>query len=156
MKKQTNVLVPAMDSVLAPAGFQRRGASWSRRFDDVVQLVELQRSSFGEQYYLNVGLWLTTLGPVPQRLRERDMHVRLRVDVALPGEMKHRLTDALDLENGLTSEARSAAVTAIASTTVLGWLSDWSSAQGIAAALRSHPLSVAFILRVAQEALRVQ
>jgi hypothetical protein len=113
-------------------------------------MVDLQRSSYGEQYYLNVGLWLTDIAPVPPKVRERDLHVRLRVDVALEKAQAIRLAQALDLEAVLPSEQRTAVVTETLEGVVVPWLEQWSTIRGVGAAMAAGPLSKALVVREAR------
>ena len=56
---------------LAVLGFKKRGNSWYRSNDEVVQVVNLQKSQWGEQYYENLGVLIRilddTLMPRPAR-----------------------------------------------------------------------------------------
>ena len=76
-------------------GFVRRGrVSWYRRGADLIQVVNLQKSQWGEQYYVNVSYWLLPLGSAKWP-REQDCHVRMRCDDAIrSGRRIHQSLDA--------------------------------------------------------------
>ncbi|MFD9901921.1 DUF4304 domain-containing protein [Mesorhizobium sp. NPDC059025] len=66
---------------LVAAGFRKtRPRNWVRRTDDVVQLVNLQRSQWSkEDNYLNFALWPLVMGEPPS-LSESRFPFRLRVE----------------------------------------------------------------------------
>lgn len=65
--KTKNPLRLALEDVLGPAGFTRKGDSWYRRSEEIVEVVNLQKSQWGAQFYLNYGIWLRALGEEPFR-----------------------------------------------------------------------------------------
>ncbi|HEY0880108.1 MAG TPA: DUF4304 domain-containing protein [Archangium sp.] len=77
------MLVAALNEALVPAGFKKKTSSWFRRSDEVTEVVNLQRSRFGPQHYLNFGLWLCTLGAETFPRAER-CHVYTRVESLVP------------------------------------------------------------------------
>jgi hypothetical protein len=58
-------MVP-LESAIAPElkarGFKKKGHTWWRDGDEVVQVLNLQQSPFGEQLYVNLGVYLKRLG----------------------------------------------------------------------------------------------
>jgi hypothetical protein len=44
--------------VLRDAGFSFRSGSWYRPTPDVIQIVNLQKSRFGPDHFINIGWWL--------------------------------------------------------------------------------------------------
>jgi hypothetical protein len=88
--------------MLHKAGFNRRGKrNWVRTPQDIVQLVNLQKSEFSEEEYLNVALWPTALGSAglhpeykyPIRARIQDL---LGEEAAVDADHINRLIDDLD------------------------------------------------------------
>jgi hypothetical protein len=57
--------------ILRPSGFKREGATWRRRLAEVTQVLSLQKSKWGSQYYVNVGILIRALDdisrPKPQQ-----------------------------------------------------------------------------------------
>jgi Domain of unknown function (DUF4304) len=55
-----------LESAIAPElkarGFKKKGRTWWRDNDEVVQVLNLQQSPFGEQLYVNLGTYLKRLG----------------------------------------------------------------------------------------------
>jgi hypothetical protein len=57
-----NDLKSTIDSALKIGNFARKGHSWYLNGPDVIIVVNLQRSAWNEQYYINVGFWLKVFG----------------------------------------------------------------------------------------------
>ena len=61
----TNQLLAALAGVLEPAGYSRRGPLFSRRVEDVVHLVQLQKSQSSAADYvsatINLAIWVPAL-----------------------------------------------------------------------------------------------
>src|SRR5215472_12199781 len=111
MSRASNPLVTPMQDCLGQANFRCKGKTWSFANEEVVQLVNLQKSQWGNQYYINFAIWLKALGQPPRDLKEHQCHIRLRdsdlvEDDTLPKQ-------ALDLENQLDDRTRSEALKSI-------------------------------------------
>jgi hypothetical protein len=65
---------------MTAGGYTNRSGTWQRVGDHVHTVVTLQRSEYASTYYINVGWWLLALGDPPPRLKERECHVRMRVE----------------------------------------------------------------------------
>ena len=61
----TNQLLAALARVLKPVGFSRRGSLFSRRVEDVVHLIQLQKSQSSSADYvkatINLAVWVPAL-----------------------------------------------------------------------------------------------
>jgi hypothetical protein len=91
--------------VLQPRGFRKDKTTWSRTNDDVIALVNLQKSQWGGQYYLNVA-WYLRLLESPSAPKEHKAHVRTRL-TSIPQVARETLEAALDLEReGVNDDAR--------------------------------------------------
>jgi hypothetical protein len=86
------------------AGFTRHSGAWYLRQSETIAVVDLQKSQYGLQYYVNVALWLLPLGEA-QYPKEQHCHVRTRLDALLP-EQEDRLKDLLDLESPMDESTR--------------------------------------------------
>lgn len=106
---QFPVLHDAFDKVLRPEGFRRKADHWYRRTGELVQLVNLQKSPWGKQYYINIAWWLNDLG-TEQFPKEHRSHLRGRCNTFLSQDRRilDRLLDFEDLSR--TAEERSACV----------------------------------------------
>jgi len=100
---QPKILTDVIDSQLKPAGFKRKASTWYKANTDTIVLLNLQKSSYGPQYYINIAVWLRAFGDVDTP-KENECHIRLRWESIVPGNEKH-LERLLDLENGSLSDA---------------------------------------------------
>lgn len=48
-------LINVIDTVLSPYGFNQKGNHWVINLDEIVKIINLQKSSFGDAYYINYG-----------------------------------------------------------------------------------------------------
>ena len=55
-------LVKTLYAPLKTAGFKKRSLSWYLDGKDTVVIVNLQRSNWSKDYYINIGIWLKALG----------------------------------------------------------------------------------------------
>lgn len=142
-----------LDESLGTLGFKRKGALWTRTANDVYQSVEMQKSQFGEQFYINLGIWLTALGS-PQSLRDRDMHIRLRADSLFDPVARERWVRGLDFEQDLALDSRKRELSAMIKEVVVQHLIAWDSLASLREAIESGDLSDAFVQAAARTALR--
>lgn len=91
-----NVIKTSFDGFMRDFGFSKEGGSWYRVTDDVITVVELQKSQYGLQYYVNIALWLRLLGEANMP-KEHVCHVRTRLS-RLVGNEAGRLEALLDLD----------------------------------------------------------
>lgn len=84
------------DALGKAMGMTKQSGSWYSIHDDVITQINLQKSDYGLSYYLNVGWWLRTLGGA-QFPKERELHVRIRLDALIPGRADDVKT-LLDIE----------------------------------------------------------
>ncbi|GAA2145824.1 hypothetical protein GCM10009825_38900 [Arthrobacter humicola] len=92
----SNVIQATFDGFMKGAGFSKRSGSWYRITDEVITVVELQKSQYGLQYYVNLALWLRPLGEV-KTPKEQACHLRTRLS-RLDGSEEGRLSSLLDLD----------------------------------------------------------
>ena len=103
MTKATNPLRVTLESVLGPVGFIRKGDFWFRSTDEVVEVSNLQKSQYGEQYYLNYALWLRPLGE-ESFPKEEKCHIRMRAGAIVSSSTE--LGTLLDLESNVAEVER--------------------------------------------------
>ena len=78
-------------------GFRKKSGSWYRTQDQTIAVLNLQRSQYSHEYYLNAALWLLDLDEADAP-KEHHCHVRTRVNRLV--EDTAALMRALDLERG--------------------------------------------------------
>jgi len=71
---------------LKALGFKKKARTWMREDASVFQLLNIQKSQFGEQMYVNVAVYLKALGPETAP-PERRCHIRARLERIAPKEL---------------------------------------------------------------------
>jgi hypothetical protein len=85
-----------VDEEMQGLGFKREKSAWYRARADVVHVVGLQKSSWGQSYYINLGVWVSALA-VKEFPKPRECHLQCRID--LISEMPNDLEAALNEED---------------------------------------------------------
>jgi hypothetical protein len=72
-----------LESLLKPLlkeqGFTKRGGTWWRSYNGFTQVVNIQGSQWSKKFYLNLGLYIESLGD-KERPTEADCHIRNRLE----------------------------------------------------------------------------
>jgi hypothetical protein len=95
---KSNVIKDAFGSAMKKAGFQKKSDGWYRDTNEAVLVANLQKSNFGEQYYVNLGIWLKVLGEVPFP-KEYQCHIRVRAATLEPERQKYWESEVFNLEH---------------------------------------------------------
>jgi hypothetical protein len=132
-----------LEAAIAPqlkaAGFAKRARNWWRRAGETIHVVNLQKSTFGERLYVNLGVYVTALGPETNPTHNR-CHVQARLE---------RVADPA--RQGAVSSAESdnipgpALVDAVVVDAV-AWFDSLSSQEGIRRYLESGGASKGLVL----------
>ena len=93
----TITLAKAMDRALRQAGYLRRSKTWHLDAEETTLVVDLQKSDFGLQYYVNLAAFVKTLGNI-RFPKEWKCHVRIRLASLEPLD-EYFVARVLDLEN---------------------------------------------------------
>jgi hypothetical protein len=100
-----NAVQKAFDRFGRAAGFEKKSGAWYRRCDEVVAVVDLQKSQYGPQYYVNAAFWLRALGE-EQYPKTWKSHVQVRLGALLTPELAERAKRLLDLDQEIPDEQR--------------------------------------------------
>jgi len=85
-------------------GFSKRRCTWYRRHPDTILVLDLQKSEYGGQYYINLAVALRALNP-DEYPRENKCDIRLRLDDVV--DDTERMRGAFDLEDrSITADER--------------------------------------------------
>ena len=72
----TEIIAPLLES----KNFKKKDARlWLRQKADCWNLVGLQKSDWGNQFFINLGIWLPVLNPNP-RPRVQNCHIQVRLN----------------------------------------------------------------------------
>jgi hypothetical protein len=149
-KLDRQALVTAVSKALKAAGFTKRGDSWYLDTADAVQVVNLQKSTRGDQHYINLAIWVKALGDNPHP-REHEGHVRIRL-TSLPGVDRGALEQALNLEIAATDlDAKAKVVEEGLIRHALPFLRSLGTLDGLTTAIRNGQLESAIVDKAVRE-----
>jgi hypothetical protein len=147
-------LESALGDGLVAHGFKKKASSWYRQVEGALQVVDLQKSSYGLQFYLNlccvpVGMEVEGM-PTP---KEHKCPVRIRLTSAFP-DRREKLKEALDLERTSLSDAqRQDEVTKMVSESILPFLNHMTDADALRQAIAQGRLKLGAVNLAAQNHL---
>lgn len=95
-----NDLIKLLDGIFSPLGFKRKGNNWLLNGEQLSKIVNIQRSSYSNAFYINYGYIIRALPLLNVR-----MHVENRLASTSKIEQK-RITNLLDFEIGINKEKR--------------------------------------------------
>lgn len=101
---ERNAVQRTVDEFGHEAGFEKKSGSWYQHGEEVIVVLNLQKSQYGPQYYVNVAFWLRQLGE-ERYPKEHKCHVRLRLEDVVP-DTEEEIGRLLDLEKPLSDEQR--------------------------------------------------
>ena len=116
-------LEAAISPKLKALGFKKKARTWWRTENDSIQVVNLQKSPYGDQLYVNLALYIRSLGP--ERLPpENRCHIQARLERVVPTSLSESVTSA-----SADSEASDALLQALL-VHGIGWLEGIASPAG--------------------------
>lgn len=137
----SKLIKEALGAPLKEAGFKKKSDSWYWRNDEVVLLVNLQKS----QYYVNGGVALKSLGTA-EFPKDHQCHIRFRLTSVASDEETKEIESAFDLENeSLPDQQRKEKISQLISDIALPILQGCSSERGIAKTVKSGRLAKAMV-----------
>ncbi|RVB77226.1 MULTISPECIES: DUF4304 domain-containing protein [unclassified Mesorhizobium] len=106
MSEGQDIIVQSLAETASRYGFRGvRATNFYREWPETVCLLNLQKSSWGPQFYLNAAIWLTRFG-AERRPKEYNCHIRWRVNSQMEDEQSKAFTQALNLEHPLSDDHR--------------------------------------------------
>jgi hypothetical protein len=101
-----NIIVQALAKAGSRRGFKGvRDTNFYRERPETICLLNLQKSSWGPQFYINAAVWFTRFGP-DRRPKEHHCHIRWRVDSLMQDQASKLFVQALDLETPMPGDYR--------------------------------------------------
>lgn len=148
-----NVVKDAFASTLKSAGFSRRADSWFTETNDAVLVANLQKSNFGDQYYVNLGIWLKALGEA-RSPKEHKCHIRIRATALDPKRQKYWERQVFDLEHKGSEAQRFDLVRSFLETIALPFLLSAGSVSQLRSLWQEGRLNAAAVMSAAQRILQ--
>ena len=130
---------------MVAAGFKRKSDTWCSEKEQVTILVNLQKSQYSRQYYVNCGISLKCLGGNPPK-REHLCHVRFRLTAIAPAADCRLIDSIFDLEDETLADGeRREKISSLIRHLALPFLQECSSGEGIAEAIENGKLDHALV-----------
>lgn len=143
----SNPIREALSTLLKAHGFKNKSNSWYLDDEESVSVVNLQKSRYGDQYYINLGVAFKVLGVVGFPAAHK-CHVSFRLEEAIPDAEQELYKAALNMENqSISPDDRKAVVSRMVEIFGLAMLRESSSAKGVEAAYKGGRLAGAMVLR---------
>jgi hypothetical protein len=102
---QPKLLSVAFGEPLRAVGFKkRRSDTWYRDSAEIISVLNLQKSNYGRQYYVNVALWIKELGDA-ESPPEPQCQVRCRWECLMP-ENERRAARLLNMDDTSLSDEK--------------------------------------------------
>lgn len=136
MNMDKKALIEALERELSQRRFGKKGTSWYRQADGALQMVDLQKSSYGSQFFINLccvpsGMVVDGM-PTP---KEHRCPVRIRLTSAFP-ESRSYIDEAFDLErHTLTASKRENRISDIVTRMVIPFLDHMGCATALKRAI---------------------
>jgi hypothetical protein len=92
-------LASILSEVLIPIGFKKKGNYWVVNGNEITKMVNLQKSQFGNFFYINYGYILNAIS------LDGVMHIYKR-SASLDKNENLRIDELLDLDNNISNEDR--------------------------------------------------
>lgn len=93
-------LASILSDFLEPLGFKKKGNNWVSNGEEVNRIINLQKSQFGNSFYINYGYIVNSLP-----LNDWKTHVEMRLGSYDKVE-NERIMALLDLDNGISPQER--------------------------------------------------
>lgn len=116
-------LTAAFASWLAPTfkrhGFKKSAATWRRTSEDTIQVFNIQKSQWGDQFYLNLGIYLRASGTTESPL---EFHCQVRTRIESLVEPSERINELLDFKSSIPHAQRQAELVQVVESVAVPWL----------------------------------
>lgn len=93
-------LIELLNGIFKPLGFKHKGNIWVQNDTELSKMIKLQKSNFGNYYYINYGFIIKAI-----ELNGLYMHLSYRLG-SLDKEEQKEITNLLDFEYEIPKEER--------------------------------------------------
>lgn len=147
IKQRTSKVI---DEALTPLGYTKRKNTWFLTQDETIRLVDLQKSQYGEKYYINLAIYLKNLGNL-EYPPENLCHIRTRLEAIVSN--KEDYESLLDGEKNENIDERMGKLSKLFHSSALPWLSIGNSEASLREAIRNDKLKNSLITIAAKNRL---
>lgn len=133
----TKKLSSTINLELKPHGFIKKGSTWYLQRDDVIAVFNLQKSSYSNAFFINLGFWLQQIEEA-QYPKPEQCHISNRVSSIWPNE-NPRITDLLNIDDfSYDEDERIAAIKLFISENIVPTLLEGTTIPGLLSLLKKY------------------
>ncbi len=107
MTSKSNVIENSIKNFLKKCKFRKKGKTWYKDYEEVIFVLNLQKSSWGNQFYLNAGIAVKSLY-LEEFPKERLCQIRFRLPGSFSTTNDKELASTLDMDNEKYSDVERA------------------------------------------------
>jgi len=122
-----NIIQTTFDEFGKGSGGSKNSGSWYWRGPESIFVLNLQKSQYGPQYYVNVAVWLLAAGPAANP-KPSHCHIQTRLGQLVPGVSVERL---LNLDASIDEAVRRDELLALFRSSLLPVMDAASTLQGL-------------------------
>ena len=124
-----NILITALDKILKNYFFKRKNSSFLRKSDDCMLILNIQKSIYSDNFYINIAIWLRGIYDIAWP-KEMECHIRIRAGHIVSNQLQ--LESSLNFDNGImTIDERIDYITGIIVNEILPFMLKLDSITGI-------------------------
>lgn len=151
MTKQKNIIIDSIGYCLVSNGYKKKSSSWYKSNSETIFVVDVQKSTWGNQYYINCGVSLKSLSSI-ELPKEIMCHIRFRVPISTSKTDKQKFSLLLDLEyKEITDDERKKCISEELNYTISTLDKDFSSELKISSLLKKEKNLELFIHKKVKE-----
>ncbi len=140
-------IINVFEQNLRQAGFIKKGDSWYFSGAETILVANLQKSNYGNQYYVNLAVYVKQFGE--ERFpKEHKCHIRMRLD-AVVTDGTERTFNAEDLS--VSEEERQNAVAQVMQSKAIPFLQRLATLEGIRRMVQQGELRKAMVHKLIKE-----
>ncbi len=140
-------IINVFEQNVQQAGFIKKRGSWYFNGAETILVVNLQKSNYGKQYYVNLAVYVKQFGE--ERFpKEHKCHIRIRLD-AVVTDRTERTLNADD--SSLPEEERRNAVAQLMQTKAIPFLQRMATLDGIRQMVKQGELRKAMVHKLVKE-----
>ena len=148
----TRMVSSGLDDALRPAGFKKKAATWYLQNDEIIALLNLQKSNYDTTYFLNLGFWIRAIEDV-EFPKHEQCHVRSRAQTLWPARSPLVANLLSFTQSTDCDENRVADIQTFVNEFIIPFLIQGSTLAGLTELAREH--KTLLIRRVAWNALEI-
>lgn len=151
--EERKALEAGLKPLMKELGYKKRGPAWRRYTSNAIQVLNIQGSQWGKDFYINLGVYFREIG-TEDNPREVDCHIRQRLCAVVDDRQSCNRT--LSFDSGINLEERTSELRRLVSEFAIPWLEKCSGIEGARNYLLHERKSAFPVLEVAREYLGLE